>query len=409
MTKLLTRIQLGVFAVVTVLAVTYGAVTLFDVNRIVSPPYLVEAQFANAGGIYPRADVDLLGTRVGRVKELKPGPGAGTTVVMAIDPEIAISSNVTALIGNKSAIGEQYVELTPLSAEGPMLADGDVIPLKDTSAPIEVATLLGNLESLAASVDTKKVATVLQEFSTAVRDLGPTMGQLLDDADTVTRYSLDDVKATTSLIESARTVLDTQVAKGPETATYLRELGSLTEQLLRLNPDFADLFAQGIRSGDEITALLRENREVLPLLLDDLVSLTTAAHLRVDGIRKTLVIFPWVLEAAGSAIRYCDEYNPVTGKAVAATCHYDENGRPIYSAHLAVQLPEPPGGPQYLPCQRGYGGTVRYLPDGTPQDGGPKQGRDTEPNRRVACTAPPTDPVTPNVRGAQNARLRPAL
>lgn len=402
MIRRLTWIQLVVFTLVTMLSVGYGAVTLFDADELLDPPYTVKAQFATSGGIYPRADVDLLGTNVGSVKDVRPGPGTGTTVVLEIDHGVEIPEDVTAAIGNKSAIGEQFVELTPQTSGGDLLQAGDTIPLESTSTPLDVATLLGNLEALAGSVPTRDLGVVLDELSIAFEGVGPSLGRLLEESDTVSRTSLEHVDELTSLIESARTVLDTQVATGPQTTTYLRELAGLTTRLRQLTPDFEATFARGIRAGAAVTNLLADNQEALPLLLNNLIAVTDVAADRIPGLRKTLVMFPWIIELGAASIRYCDEYSPRTGKPIAATCRYDENGDPIYSAYLAFQMPEAPGGAPYLACKKGYEGTVRYNPDGTRIGGGERQVRDARPNYAAGCTALPTDPVSPNVRGAQN-------
>lgn len=404
MTTLTTKIQLAVFGVVALASMIYGAVTLFDVGSVFHPPYRVEARFSGPGGIYPRADVDLLGTKVGTVTEVRAGPGSGTTVVMAIDRDVRISSDVTAFIGHKSAIGEQYVALTPKSdaADGAALEDGSVIPMSATATPIEVSDLLSDLDGLAASIPTKQLGIVLDEMAAAVSGLGPTMGRLLDDADTVTRTSLAHVDELTALITNARTVLDTQVALGPQTTAYLRQLAPLMDAIRGLDPELAQVFVDGIKAGRSVTDLLRDNQDALPVLLTHLLSVTDLAADRTQGLRKTLAMFPWVLEVGATGIRPCDEYDPRTGRPIQSTCRYDEEGRPIYTTYLALQLPELPGRPPYLPCTRGYEGTVRYQPDGESLTGGPREAPDSPPNRDAHCAAPPTDPTSPNVRGSQN-------
>lgn len=396
------RVQIVAFVVVTLLAVWYGASSLLPLGELVRPPYKVEAQFAHAGGIYPRADVDLLGTRVGRVEELKPGPDGGTTVVMAIDHDVDIPSDVVAIIGSKSAIGEQFVELEPKSAGGELLGDGDEIPIERTVSPPDVASLLGHLDALAGSVPVDELATVLEEGALAVDDVGPKLRRLIRDSRIVAETALESTEALTALIRDARTVLDTQVALGPATQTWIPELAGLTATLRRLDPTFDTLFANGLRAGTEVTSLLRANQAALPVLLNNLISVTTVASDRVPGLRKTLVVFPWVLEMGASGARYCDVYDLQTGQPVENTCHYDEEGNPVFSAHLAVQLPEQPQKAAYHPCTVGYEDTVRYTPDGIPLRGGARQTRDSEPNLGVQCLAPPTDPLSPNVRGAQN-------
>lgn len=400
----LAKVQLVVFVLVSVLAIVYGATTLLNVGAVLRPPYLVEAQFASPGGIYPRADVDLLGTRVGRVKELRPGPGSGTTVVLAIDSDVKIPADLTATIGSKSAIGESYVALTPRSEDGPDLGDGDTIPLTSTVSPPDFAELIASLSSLAGSVPTRDVATVLDELSVAFDGVAPSLGRLLDSSHTVTEASLANVEALTSLIDSAATVLDTQVEVGPQTTTYLAQLAGLTDRLRELDATFDQIFVNGITAGSEVTDLLSANQDALPVLLNNLVTLTDVAADRIPGLRKTLVTFPYVLEIAQTGVRYCDMVDAKTGKPVEKTCHYDANGDPIWAAYLAAQLPEQPGKPPYQTCTKGYEGTVRYLPDGTPLSGkGRDQPPNSDPNPNARCAALPTDPFSPNVRGSQNA------
>ncbi|MCW2753529.1 MAG: hypothetical protein JWQ32_940 [Marmoricola sp.] len=401
MTTMLTRIQLIAFTLVTVLAVSYGAVAYFHVSTVFAPSFDVKAQFRTSGGIYARADVDLLGTRVGSVSQIIPGPGSGTTVVLALDHGVKIPKDVTAAIGDKSAIGEQYVELEPRSAGGPMLAAGDVIGMDRTSAPIDVAQLLGDLDSLAGSIPANDLATVMKELSTGLNGVGGTLGHLIDNTDRLTKASLTSADSLNALITDASTVLGTQVAEGPQTTSYLKSLGSLTAQLRSIDGSFDSLFVNGIRAGTQVSNLLADNQAALPVLLNQLVSVTTVASDHIPAIRKTLVVFPYALEVGATGVRRCGSYNPTTGAPVQATCRYDAQGRPIYSAYLSLQLPLPPTAP-YFPCTQGYEGTVKYTPNGIPLKGGAKETRDSPVNYNAQCTAKPTDPNTPLVRGAQN-------
>lgn len=400
------RVQLVVFVLVAVTALVYGAFRYGGLGDVFNPPYLVRAEFATSGGIYPLADVDLLGTRVGQVQAVHPGPGDGTTVDLRIDHGARIPAAVTATVANKSAIGEQYVELVPTSAEGPVLQGGSVIPLARTATPPPVAGILSHLDSLAASVPKQDLTTDLTEMSTAVGGLGPTLQRLLDQTNALTRTGLDNLHDVTGLIDNAKTVLDTQVAEGPQITTFSTQLAGLTDRLRELDPTVASVFTDGIRAGTETTGLLQDNQNALPALLNNLVSLTNVTDPRLGALRKTLVVYPWVLQQAATTLRYCDQYDPVTGKPVQATCHYDpKTGKPIWSVHVTLQLPENPGSPPFNPCVNGYQGTKKYLPDGTPADGnGPPEQPNSPPNNAAHCAASPGDPNAPNVRGAQNAQ-----
>lgn len=391
MTTRLVKVQLAVFALVTVLVVWYGATRYLGIGSVIHPPYEVGMVVEDSGGLYPRADVDLLGTRVGRVKEIQAGPGTHTTVVLAIDDGVEIPRDVRAIVAAKSAIGEGYVQLEPRSASGPLLADGDTIDLADTVSPTRLDDLLVKLDALAGSIPLSDLDTVLRESEVALRDLGPSVGRLVDGSQVLASDALANIEDTTALLRDARTVLATQAELAPQTIAWARELSALTTRLRELDPTVISLYDTGLRASTGVTNLLADNQALLPVLLDNLTTVTTVARTRIPQLRKTLIMFPWILENQVNSARFCDDYDPQTGEAVESTCHYDEDGLPIYSLHLAQQLDKMSGNP-YQSCTKGYEGTTHYEP-------GP---RSPKPNLRAHCAAQPDDPVAPSVRGAQN-------
>lgn len=397
------RIQLLVFALITVIVVWYGATRFLGVGEVFRPPYTVKMQVADPGGLYPRADVDLLGTRVGRVSELQAGPGAGTTVVMLIDHDVEIPVDVQGVVAAKSAIGEGYVHLAPRSSDGPVLEDGDVIPLADTVSPTSLDGMLRKLDALAGSIPLDDLDVVLRESEKALTGIAPSVRALIDGTDTLSSDALANIEDTTALLRDARTVLATQAELGPETTEWTRQLELLTTSIRELDPTLVSLYTSGLRASTGVTNLLADNQALLPVLLDNLLAVTTVAEKRVPQLRKTLVVFPWILENQVNTTRYCDDYDPETGKVVESTCHYDKNGDPIYTLHLSQQLDKLGANP-YASCTKGYETTDKLEPDS------PRLFPD--PNLRAHCAAKPNDPKSPNVRGAQNittpAFLRPA-
>jgi phospholipid/cholesterol/gamma-HCH transport system substrate-binding protein len=393
-------VKLVAFAVVTVASLTYGLTDVLGVHRAVLPATTVTAVFADPQGLYPDAEVDLLGVRVGAVTEIEPGPGRSSTVVIQLDPGAEVPADVVAVSSAKSAIGEQYVHLRPRSGEGPLLADGDTITR--TTSPPDVGRLIASLDELVGSVPNGAVRTVLGEGSRALEGLDPTIRRLLDDMELLSASARHNVDDLTGLIRDARLVLRTQVEVQGDVRTSARELSGLMRALRRLDPTFDRVLVRGVAAGRGVADLLRDNQRALPVLLNDLATLTEVVGRHTPAIRKSLVVFPWALEYNSQALRYCDKVDPVTGDPVEATCHYDDAGRPVWSAHVADVI-KARGSEPVNPCSDGYEATPRYLADGRPADGkGPRQKPNAEPHPGAGCTAPPDDPVTPNVRGFQN-------
>src|SRR4029078_5123801 len=72
--------------------------------------YVVRAEFAEAGGIFTNAAVTYRGVPVGRV-----GPitlhGDGVLVELRLDGQVRVPADVRAVVADRSAVGEQYVDL----------------------------------------------------------------------------------------------------------------------------------------------------------------------------------------------------------------------------------------------------------------------------------------------------------
>ena len=167
-------------------------------------PFSVTADFASSGGVFTNQEVTYRGVLVGRVGDMELSED-GVDIELLIDRrwENEIPVDLIATVRSKSAVGEQYVNLTPQSASGPTLADGDVIARENTQLPVEFQQLLRSLERVLAEVppDTTRrlvgnlaggISGRSQEIATILRSLGtlaegfasvaPQQKRLLDNA-----------------------------------------------------------------------------------------------------------------------------------------------------------------------------------------------------------------------------------
>src|SRR3954463_14030415 len=112
-------VKVTVFLVVTLLGVGYVAVKYLGLGQaVVGNGYTAYVDLADSGGIFPSASVTYRGVEVGRVGTITPR-GDGIRVALQMDGKHDIPSNSEAVIGNGSAIGEQYLDLQPPSDAAP--------------------------------------------------------------------------------------------------------------------------------------------------------------------------------------------------------------------------------------------------------------------------------------------------
>ena len=108
----LTRLQLSIFAIVTVL--TVGAISTFYLHlpaAVGIGSYKVTANFVAGGGLYENANVTYRGVTVGRVESVNL-TNDGVVAHMRLNSDTRYP-NVTATVKSVSAVGEQYIDLVP--------------------------------------------------------------------------------------------------------------------------------------------------------------------------------------------------------------------------------------------------------------------------------------------------------
>lgn len=361
------KIQLVIFLVLTVSGIAYAGFNYVGFHPFgFGAPYQLTAQFSGSGGIFAGAQVTERGEVVGTVTSLTLVPH-GVAVHLAIDPGFHIPANSRAAVRNLSAVGEQYVDITPSSAGPPYLRAGSVIPLARTSVPLNDAVILANFNRFVQSVNLKQLQTVIAQLGAAFAGTGPALARLISSGDALTAAAQQNLPTDVALLNSSRTVLTTQHALNSDLQAFTSNLAGLSGQLVRSDPDLRALLNNGVASAAQLTGLLDANRSALPVFLDNLVTLAQIQEVRLPGLKVILSVYP---------------PNVANGFLTAAGGH----------AHFSVATSSNPPD-----CTQGYNTPARSFSSlSASAVGGPA-------NLNTYCTTPPSTANAPDVRGAANA------
>lgn len=361
-----TKKQLIAFVIITLLGVSYVGARYAKLGQLFyNSAYDVNAHFSQSGGIFPGAEVTYRGVGVGRVSTMRL-TRSGVDVVLAIDKSWSrIPADTLAQVADKSAVGEQYVDLQPQRDGGPYLRDGSVIRNADTSVPVSTTELLTNLDNLVNSVPKADLRTVVSQFGTAFQGTGRSLGQILDTSTSFIDTANRNFDVTTALIRDSETVLQTQADKGSAIRTFSRDLALFTGTLAGHDRDLRTLIENGSATASELRTFLEQNRVNLGELINNLVTTGEVTVRHLDGIRQILVLYPY--EVAG-------------GYTVT------QPGPGGYDARFGLVLTSNPP-----VCHHGYEGTDRRSP----------QDRANRPMYTGAHCAEPASQS--NARGAQHA------
>lgn len=358
------KAQLCAFALVTAVGVSYvGGEYTGLVDGVLDRGYTVRAEFTDSGGIYSGAEVTYRGVPVGRVGDLRLSGAGGVSVELRLDDAPTIPADSLAVVANRSAVGEQYVDLQPRSAKGPVLRDGSAIPRRNTRVPVPTTAMIQSLDRLVASVGKEDLRITVDELGKAFSGTGPHLTRLVDSGNALVESASGSLPETIALIEDSRKVLKTQADQGSAITSFSRDLATLTAQLKASDGDVRRLMSSGSSAAEQVDALMTDNRPHLPVLLGNLISGGQITVARLPGVEQMLVTFPATV--AGS-------YTVIPGDG---TFHFG----------LVVNADDPP------PCRQGYGSQRRDPADTSTRPA------DTE----ARCTAPRGGGTS--VRGAQNA------
>ena len=116
-----TKVQLLIFVLITLIGVSYVGARYARLDRLVlDDAYTVVAHFPESGGIFAGGEVTYRGVRVGQVEQMEL-TDEGVDVHLEIENEFdSIPADTLAVVGNRSAVGEQYVELQPQADTEPL-------------------------------------------------------------------------------------------------------------------------------------------------------------------------------------------------------------------------------------------------------------------------------------------------
>jgi phospholipid/cholesterol/gamma-HCH transport system substrate-binding protein len=292
------RIQLAVFAVVTVL--TVAAIGIFYLRapaRLGIGAYEVTANFAAGGGLYQNANVAFRGVQAGRVESVNL-TADGVAAKLRLNSDIKIPANSTATVKSVSAVGEQYVDFVP--PEHPsqsVLGDGSVIPKERTALPQDVADLLHEADQLVSSLNNTRLQDVLRETFKAFNGSGPELARLIQS----TRLLIDEANSswpqTSALIDQAGPFLDAQIRSGDDIRSFADGLARLTTEVANADPQVRSVLSNAPSAADQASSTFEGIRPSFPVLAANLANLGRIGVIYNRSIEQALVIFP-ALQAA---------------------------------------------------------------------------------------------------------------
>lgn len=268
----------GVILVVVVLAVVAAAVGInmsagLPFNLSLSwPPshdYILSADFTDANGVNPGANVLIAGAQVGQVTSIQISHRQAV-VTMRISQKFGpLHRGTVAAIRYSTLLAQKYVELTPASGT-PALASGSTIPSNETITPVDFDQFLSSLDAKTR----QQVQVMVQQLGGGVTGEQATINALLDHL--------------SGLSEQSTPALDTIRSRDPQLYSILTDLSTVSARLAATHQQLGGL----VQQTSMVTETLARNDASLDGLLVHMASVSqdTSATLRGNqaNLRNTI-------------------------------------------------------------------------------------------------------------------------
>ncbi|GAA3807755.1 MlaD family protein [Nocardioides panacisoli] len=235
-----TRLAQALVLVIMVGGLVYVADTVVG-GTLFSDPTTVTVELPQAAGLHDGSVVTYRGQRIGEVTDVRLAdePQVRAVAVLQIDADVDVPRDSVFEVSDLSAVGEQYLDVRPRTDRGPFLADGDTIPVDDTTVPLSVPEVLADAQSLMRHLDVDDVQTIARETATIFGsgdghvDLRSLAIELESGFAMLRRLE----PKLTHLVVRGATPLTTAQDLGPQVRRISRDLDAVTAALATATPD----------------------------------------------------------------------------------------------------------------------------------------------------------------------------
>ncbi|MFC0447795.1 MlaD family protein [Rhodococcus jostii] len=297
----LVRWQLIGFVLVALAGLVYVGANYVRLDNLLGfGEYTVNLELETSGGVFTNAEVTYRGVPVGRVGNMYL-TADGVVVELKIEknaPDVPASAK--AVVANRSAIGEQYVDLRPDTDRGPFLANGSRIAAADAETPVPVEELLASTQGLTQSVPIDALQTVVTELGAAFDGKGQDLQSLADSLSGLSASGTESLDRTVDLVRDSRTVLNTQSEQSSAIENFSADLDSLADRLRTSDPDVRQLIDNGNSASGQLGQLVSEIGPGTTANLATLSAAAKAIRLQAAALQTLFVYLPGVAAASST-------------------------------------------------------------------------------------------------------------
>ena len=252
---------IGVTAVVVIAlgALNYQKLPFFSQGNDYS------AYFADAGGLFTGASVEVSGFPSGKVSSIELD-GSRVLVTFWLDKDIHVGDGSEARIRAKSLLGTKVLEVLP-RGEDPLV---ETIPIERTTSPYQLPDAVGDLATTIGGLNTvqlsESLATLAQTFSDTPAELQNAVQGVARFAQTLNERDANLRR----LLENANKATGVLAKRTDQVVSLVKDTNALLAELRTQSAALDQIWYSVSSAAQQLKGFIEENRQELRPALDKL-------------------------------------------------------------------------------------------------------------------------------------------
>jgi phospholipid/cholesterol/gamma-HCH transport system substrate-binding protein len=248
------------------------------------------AALSEAGGLKPGDDVRIAGVKVGEVTGVELDD-THVRVDFRVERGTELGARTSASVRIKTILGQKFLMLEPAGG-GELERE---IPLARTVAAYDVVEAFSDLATTTEAIDTHQLAGALDTIATTFRDSPEEVRTAVDGLGRLSRTIASRDARLRELLTHAEGVTGVLSERNRELVTLLADGDLLLQELRDRREDIHTLLVSTVTLSDQLTALVRENREAIRPALANLESVLETLRANQDSLDRSIeLLAPFV-------------------------------------------------------------------------------------------------------------------
>ena len=284
-----TLVKVSIFTLISIVLTVLLGMKISN-SGLFADTYTLEAEFADARGVFPGDAVKLAGVDVGRVESTRIEAGKAV-VEFNVDREVALPADSRIGIRWRNVIGLRFLYLYPGEGEE-VLEDGDRIPVEQTEDAGDIGEFLNELGPILRAIDPQDANAFIHAMNEALSGNEATVRLLLDSgANLATELGSMD-RQIKSLLGSSDEALGIYARQSDDLGRLIDDLDAVGGKLAGMTDAINSLLVNFSAVQEELDELLSENRGNIDATLSGLLDITRLLKDNRYALERTLCTLP---------------------------------------------------------------------------------------------------------------------